>query len=456
VFPPTGNLYTIYIDSSINALYFWDGTEYQELGRSQLFGYQDFAAGSILGTTITVDSNENGTNAQFLINDIYAQGSIVNADGPSTYVYTTGVGGFFSKLVAIDSVVKNANSLTITLNRIPNPATNIRIYYPYYGAKPNNYDIPPQNILDAHGLLVLEGAITPDDIAGFNEAIDDEVNALIQDNTGITWIYDDTLATLTPVLDDNLIDIVNAAPSSGNILIGSGTQWSSVAMSGDATIVAGGALTLASIAVAASTGGSASKTIGITYDAKGRITSSTITNIAISASQVSVTDGQIIIGNASNVGASVAMSGGVNISNSGVATVITNANLTGVITSVGNVTSIASQTGTGTKFVVDTSPEIISPAFTGSPIAPTQNPNTGTDLIATCQYVNDLIDNLPLGTTGDMTNTDLLVVDINGDPRLFTPVQLEATNTVSGFMSSTDKIKLDNSDNNSFIYALIL
>ena len=42
-------------------------------------------------------------------------------------------------------------------------------------------------------------------------------------------------------------------------------------------------------------------------------------------------------------------------------TVVTNANLTGVITSVGNATSIASQTGTGTKFVVDTSPILITP-----------------------------------------------------------------------------------------------
>ena len=43
------------------------------------------------------------------------------------------------------------------------------------------------------------------------------------------------------------------------------------------------------------------------------------------------------------------------------ATVTTNANLTGPITSVGNATSIASQTGTGTKFVVDTSPTIVTP-----------------------------------------------------------------------------------------------
>lgn len=39
----------------------------------------------------------------------------------------------------------------------------------------------------------------------------------------------------------------------------------------------------------------------------------------------------------------------------------TNANLTGPITSVGNATSIASQTGTGTKFVVDTTPTLVTP-----------------------------------------------------------------------------------------------
>lgn len=40
-----------------------------------------------------------------------------------------------------------------------------------------------------------------------------------------------------------------------------------------------------------------------------------------------------------------------------------NANLTGPITSVGNATSIASQTGTGTKFVVDNGPTLITPVL---------------------------------------------------------------------------------------------
>ena len=41
--------------------------------------------------------------------------------------------------------------------------------------------------------------------------------------------------------------------------------------------------------------------------------------------------------------------------------VLAPSNLTGPITSVGNVTSIASKTGTGTKFVVDTSPTLVTP-----------------------------------------------------------------------------------------------
>lgn len=59
-------------------------------------------------------------------------------------------------------------------------------------------------------------------------------------------------------------------------------------------------------------------------------------------------------------------------------TATTNANLTGPITSLGNATSIASQTGTGTKFVVDTSPTIITPTFTTSATGPLYIGGSGT------------------------------------------------------------------------------
>jgi hypothetical protein len=59
-----------------------------------------------------------------------------------------------------------------------------------------------------------------------------------------------------------------------------------------------------------------------------------------------------------------ALTGGVTSSAGSCATTVaTNANLTGPITSSGNATSIASQTGTGTKFVVDTSPTIVTPTI---------------------------------------------------------------------------------------------
>jgi hypothetical protein len=68
-------------------------------------------------------------------------------------------------------------------------------------------------------------------------------------------------------------------------------------------------------------------------------------------------------------------------------TVLAPSNLTGPITSSGAATSIASQTGTGTKFVVDTSPTIITPTLSGATVAGTINgttiPNTKTLVVTT-------------------------------------------------------------------------
>lgn len=61
-------------------------------------------------------------------------------------------------------------------------------------------------------------------------------------------------------------------------------------------------------------------------------------------------------------------------------------NLTGPITSVGAATSIASQTGTGTKFVVDTSPTLVTPVLgvaTATSINGTSIPNTKTLVVTT-------------------------------------------------------------------------
>jgi hypothetical protein len=72
-------------------------------------------------------------------------------------------------------------------------------------------------------------------------------------------------------------------------------------------------------------------------------------------------------------------------------TVLAPSNLTGPITSVGNVTSVASQTGTGSKFVMDNSPTLITPNIgvaTATSINGTTIPSSKT-LVATdsTQYV---------------------------------------------------------------------
>jgi len=57
----------------------------------------------------------------------------------------------------------------------------------------------------------------------------------------------------------------------------------------------------------------------------------------------------------------------------------TNANLTGPITSVGNATSVASQTGTGSTFVMNTSPTLVTPVL-GTPASVTLTNGTGLPL----------------------------------------------------------------------------
>lgn len=79
------------------------------------------------------------------------------------------------------------------------------------------------------------------------------------------------------------------------------------------------------------------------------------------------------------------------------ATVTTNANLTGPITSSGNATSVASQTGTGSKFVMDTSPTLVTPDIGAA---------TGTSLVLS----GDLTVN---GTTTTISSTTLAVGDKN-------------------------------------------
>ena len=118
--------------------------------------------------------------------------------------------------------------------------------------------------------------------------------------------------------------------------------------------------------------------------------------------------------------------------------VIAPANLTGPITSVGNATAIASQTGTGTTFVVQTSPTIntptlSSPAFSGQV-------STDIELAATKGVIFE-------GTTNDVYETTLVATDPTADRTVSLP---DATTTLVG-TATTDTLtnKTINASNNT-------
>ena len=107
-------------------------------------------------------------------------------------------------------------------------------------------------------------------------------------------------------------------------------------------------------------------------------------------------------------------------------------NLTGPITSVGAVTSIASQTGTGTKFVVDTSPTLVTPVLgvaTATSINGTSIPSTKT-LVVTTDKLSTLAATTSselAGVISDETGSGALV--FADTPTLVTPVLGSATGT---------------------------
>jgi len=94
----------------------------------------------------------------------------------------------------------------------------------------------------------------------------------------------------------------------------------------------------------------------------------------------------------------ITLTGGVTGSGTGsfAATVVTNANLTGPITSAGNATSVAAQTGTGSTFVMNTSPTLVTPNI-GTPSAGVLTNATGLPPVTG-------ISGWPVNASGVLTN----------------------------------------------------
>jgi hypothetical protein len=114
-------------------------------------------------------------------------------------------------------------------------------------------------------------------------------------------------------------------------------------------------------------------------------------------------------------------------------------NLTGPITSVGSATSIASQTGTGTKFVVDTSPTLVTPVLgvaTATSINGTTIPSTKT-LVVTTDNLSTLAATTSAelaGVISDETGSGALVFATSPTlvtPNLGTPSAIDLTNATA-------------------------
>lgn len=152
--------------------------------------------------------------------------------------------------------------------------------------------------------------------------------------------------------------------------IASGGTNSSTALSNNRVMKSSGGAIVEAAAITASR--------ALISDSNGIPTPSTVTSTTLAFLDATSSVQTQINGKQASGSYITSLTGGVTASGPGAsaATVVTNANLTGPITSSGNATAIASQTGTGTKFVVDTSPVLVTPNI-GTPSAGTLTNCTG-------------------------------------------------------------------------------
>ena len=211
----------------------------------------------------------NGTGAVGQVTGTSGQLLVANASGTPTFVTLSGDAGLAAAggltLNTVNSNVGTFGTSTV----IPSVSVNAKGLVT--GVTTNSIPTATSSVLGlasfSTGLSITSGVVTLSTVTvglGGTGATSFTTNAVLYGNAA------------------NAIQ-ATAAGTTGQLLVASATGVPTfVSMSGDATIVAGGALTLATSGVSAATYGSATQVAQVAVDAKGRVT--TASNVAINIS----------------------------------------------------------------------------------------------------------------------------------------------------------------------------
>jgi hypothetical protein len=157
--------------------------------------------------------------------------------------------------------------------------------------------------------------------------------------SSLSYIIETSIAASNPTWSGSSLEVSAIATFKSIGIILAPPSFSPVVLTTDVT----GILPIAN--------GGTGNSLGVLAAAAGTLTGTTLASNVVNSSLTS-------LGTLANLTVTNPIVGSVT---GNAATVTTNANLTGVITSVGNATSIASQTGTGSVFVVQNTPTLTTP-----------------------------------------------------------------------------------------------
>jgi hypothetical protein len=244
-----------------------------------------------------------------------------------------------------------------------------------------------------------------------------------QTGTGTKFVMDTSPTLVTPTLGVATATSVNGLTPTAlatGFTIAGGTTSKTLTVSGDATVSGtntGDQTTITGNAGTATKLATVRKINTVDFDGSADITVTAAAGTLTGTSLNSTVTGSSLtsVGTLTNLTVTNAIAGSIT---GNAATVTTNANLTGPITSSGNTTSVASQTGTGTKFVMDTSPTLVTPTL-GVATATSVNGLTPTALVTGFTIAGGSTTSRTLTVSGDATvsgtNTGDQTITLTGD-----------------------------------------